>query len=1292
MSLIAHYPLDDDAGPATDYAGGNDATVNGATYNGGQFLSSGVMSFDGVDDYVDTGMDLTSKSVLAWFRTNDTTTSLKTVYSDAHDGMVRVEGDGTVSAYVSDGAWQSVSTTAAYNDGAWHHAAVTINRGGNLTLYIDGDFIGSTPIGTANTSTQTVQFGREIQDSGISDKHFPGDIANARVYDHMLSEEEVSTLYESALNGYIELGEKQEPSPIQPGITNMQYTLNGQQATIEVRGSPGEPDEEVNTVELTGQLEDTLSWSNAHDTFSAGVYISTTDPATTPEITSFDVVEGVTLASAPTNLTAENTAVEEVTLNWADNNTNETEHTIYRATTSGTTTADYTAIATVGADITTYTDTAVVGGTEYFYRVTATVDATETAPSNEASITALTTEQGTASTWETATDWDRAVSQAGVVHESGGSLPGAATVKLGVSREQSADKLLHVPLDEAAGTTVAQDYSGNNNDGTVTESTFGDAQLFGERVPYFDGNNDHIDIGAVGVSGEQSRTLIAWVWDAGRQKSNYRGIAGFQGWGGDSGEFFDFQKASDNGLVLHNYANALDFAQAGEYEGEWHMLAATYDSDRLQSIYYDGVQITAQSGYILSTIDNVNIAYRSDDGEHWQGRVAHVEVYDRAWSGTEISQRYNSLTNGHITTDWKSHFSGAVDTIALSGVQQTLNGQSITVTVESDTTGDGVVDETSDPITLDGRTEPYSVTGLTTLPSQTRLHIELSTTDITTAPQLSSATVDTDYTQPTSADVTWSDADEATVTWDDNSADETQFTIYRSTTPGTTLADYTQVGTTGADITSYTEVVPDPTAEYYYRVTATTPAGETTPTNEARLEPQYIDLSIVSGDSDSVTLDWNSNVSPDNWYIYRSTVGGAMANYTQVGTVATGTSHTDAIDGGQTYYYRVTAYASTPYESPPSNEESILTPHPEATGVAVGVSGTTATISWTDNALHNAGYRILRSRGQDYEVVVDNLGPDITSATYGFGDELANQYYKVEAYGNGTESLSTETATITGSFDIAYSGPDNPDRMYLYTVNYLLSRDPTTAVQSTGSATEFNNWFGTGTVPEKILTPQSATVGTGYGSVVHESPTRIGYTATEVQSVTGLNPDWYGSAQGPPERVHASVEAITGASSQNHDMTGAGNTYIGAAPDYEAAVTGMNPDWYGVGSVIPTSYFRTVRGRAYDENWEPITGRGKYIVASDNFSVAGQVDEDGYFQMYLLRRNYTKFWLVVEDPEQMSGIDYVWYESQGNPDVTAETLEVDLQFQTSEPRLGGPGQGRGRMNRHMGLGGGMGLQ
>ncbi|MCU1616073.1 MAG: hypothetical protein JWO98_3613, partial [Frankiales bacterium] len=91
------------------------------------------------------------------------------------------------------------STPAAYNDGAWHLATGTFSPGTGLRFYVDGVLIGSnTQTTAAENYTGYWRIGYDNLTSwpgAPSSFHFKGTVAQASVYDRVLTADEVAGQY-----------------------------------------------------------------------------------------------------------------------------------------------------------------------------------------------------------------------------------------------------------------------------------------------------------------------------------------------------------------------------------------------------------------------------------------------------------------------------------------------------------------------------------------------------------------------------------------------------------------------------------------------------------------------------------------------------------------------------------------------------------------------------------------------------------------------------------------------------------------------------------------------------------------------------------------------------------------------------------------------------------------------------------------------------------------------------------------------------------------------------------------
>lgn len=115
------------------------------------------------------------------------------------------------------------------------------------------------------------------------------------------------------------------------------------------------------------------------------VAVDYTDGFTDPNVYQ-DKIEYTTptAPAAPSNLSTTVVSGDQVDLSWTDNASSEDGFYVYRAQSTGSTTADYTQIADLAADTTTYSDTGLEDGEKYYYRVSAYNEFGESDLSNEA--------------------------------------------------------------------------------------------------------------------------------------------------------------------------------------------------------------------------------------------------------------------------------------------------------------------------------------------------------------------------------------------------------------------------------------------------------------------------------------------------------------------------------------------------------------------------------------------------------------------------------------------------------------------------------------------------------------------------------------------------------------------------------------------------------------------------------------------------------------------------------------------------------------------------------------------
>ena len=221
-NLVAHWKFDEGEGnTATDSAGNNDGTIQGAIWTTGQ--ADGALSFDGVDDYVEVSdnpsLEPQNITVAAWVYRDSTSTrdtilqKGSTSYLDGRNGyLFRILGSSDQEAnramfYIVVGNNNKVSPVSATPIEAhnWYHITATYD-GSNIRIYVNG-----VEEGTATSETGQVDYTGGQQEfkmgvaelgSGTFQNYFDGTIDDVRFYDLALSADQIQQLYQDGLGGH----------------------------------------------------------------------------------------------------------------------------------------------------------------------------------------------------------------------------------------------------------------------------------------------------------------------------------------------------------------------------------------------------------------------------------------------------------------------------------------------------------------------------------------------------------------------------------------------------------------------------------------------------------------------------------------------------------------------------------------------------------------------------------------------------------------------------------------------------------------------------------------------------------------------------------------------------------------------------------------------------------------------------------------------------------------------------------------------------------------------------------
>ena len=206
QGLEAYYPF---SGNANDESGnGNDGTINGATTGVTGKINEGI-SFDGVDDWVDTGYrypDSNDFSVSFWLKSTDlgrTQYMIDTAISGG-TGFRLYLTDGNLRLWSRDSSGSNVvkngndlpENIPFVADGNWHHiVAIWDNNSTEISLYLDDSLVytESYSLFSGFNFLQDITIGSRIDLDSSS--FYNGKIDEVGIWSRALTSTEISELY-----------------------------------------------------------------------------------------------------------------------------------------------------------------------------------------------------------------------------------------------------------------------------------------------------------------------------------------------------------------------------------------------------------------------------------------------------------------------------------------------------------------------------------------------------------------------------------------------------------------------------------------------------------------------------------------------------------------------------------------------------------------------------------------------------------------------------------------------------------------------------------------------------------------------------------------------------------------------------------------------------------------------------------------------------------------------------------------------------------------------------------------
>jgi len=906
-AMVLHMDEASWNGVSYDVIDSSSNTNNGRAYNGANTVASGKFgragSFDGVNDYIyiphhSSINPANAITVALWAKSNTTTWNNYYFLASKRDAFMLGPQSGSKMmyfyVYVNNG-WRYASFTPSIDITQWHHYAGTYD-GTTIKLYIDGSPVASTTYaGTINNDTGYLAIGL---DDGQA-RYFNGFIDEVAIFNRALGDSEISALTGTTVNPrtYSDTG-------LSPGTTYT-YRVNAYKTATCDGGW-----------ELNGNK-----------------------------------VEGVTdTLPAPSDLTATAVNTTQVNLSWTNGTTSETGFVIERCEGAG---CDFTIkeTFTAAAGAQAYSDIMACQNKTYSYRVKAVKEDApplwETGwsdPTAQASTPPAAAPGGfkVAPATETTLDltWtDNTAAETGFKIERcvGAGCTDFTPFKTLVTMYPSA--ILH--MDEASWNGTADevaDSTGNGNDGTATNGVTTVAGGKFGRAGNFDAVDDYINVphdSSINPSGAISVALWAKsnnaTWNTNNALASKRDAYMLAPVNATKQVRFYIYTTT---WYYTSYTTTADITQ-------WHHYAGTYDGANIK-LYIDGslVASTPLTGAINTDTGPLTIGRDDGQSAYFYGQIDEVAIYNRALSGTEVTEHATRVIKSDIYKD--------------TGL----------------TLGE----------TYRYRVYAYKTAGNPACDWQTT-YLEEEAVMSPPAP---------DNVAATAANTTQID-----LTWTDKTNDETSFTIERCEGAA---CDFSSVDTFSvpANTTSYSDTGVCESKTYKYRIRAenTGPAWNQTGWSDPAAQATTLSKAAPSGltaasvSEMQIDLNWTPVTTDETGFKIERCQGAGCSNFSQIGTAAPDAAayHDIGLTPGTAYTYKVRAYKTAAcnggWDSDYSNTDFASTASVSAPVLtATPVNTTQIDLAWTHGASYETGFKIERCEGtgcSNFEYLT-TVGPDVTA-------------------------------------------------------------------------------------------------------------------------------------------------------------------------------------------------------------------------------------------------------------------------------------------------------------------------
>jgi hypothetical protein len=266
------------------------------------------------------------------------------------------------------------------------------------------------------------------------------------------------------------------------------------------------------------------------------------------------------------------------------------------------------------------------------------------------------------------------------------------------------------------------------------------------------------------------------------------------------------------------------------------------------------------------------------------------------------------------------------------------------------------------------------------------------------------------------------------ISWTDASNNEAGFRIERA---ASSSGPFTELAIVGAGLATYANTGLAASTTYHYRVGAYNSAGSSAYSNTANATTQTVTtiplppsgLTATAMSSSSIRLSWTDASNNETGFkVDRSTA--STGPWSQIATTSAGAViYTNtALTESTRYYYRVRATNSAGDSTASNVANATTAPAAPINLVATALSGTSISLSWTDNSSAEFGFLVERALAMtgpfSFVSVMSGPGPvtvgtNVTTYTDTGLSLSTTYYYRVRAVGLGGNSISTVASAMT---------------------------------------------------------------------------------------------------------------------------------------------------------------------------------------------------------------------------------------------------------------------------------------